>query len=70
MDAAVDKINAQLHPVETVMQRLSIGRSAVFELIASGALRSVKIGRRRLVSEAALCEYIQQIDASSPKGAA
>jgi excisionase family DNA binding protein len=51
-----------LHPVESVMERLHVGRSMVFELIASGELRSVKVGRRRLVSEAALCEFIDRLD--------
>jgi hypothetical protein len=34
----------------------------VFELMASGRLRSVKVGRRRLVSEAALVEFIEKLD--------
>jgi excisionase family DNA binding protein len=58
----IDKINSRLWPVEAVMERLSVGRSMVFELVASGELRSVKVGRRRLVSEAAICEYIERID--------
>ncbi|MCV7285357.1 excisionase family DNA-binding protein [Mycolicibacterium wolinskyi] len=45
------------------MERLKVGRSMVFELIASGELRSVLVGRRRLVSEAALCDFIERIDA-------
>ncbi|ORV86848.1 ethanolamine utilization protein EutA [Mycobacterium interjectum] len=51
-----------LHPVESVMARLHLGRSKVFELLASGELRSVKVGRRRLVSESALCEFIDKLD--------
>jgi excisionase family DNA binding protein len=51
-----------LHPVESVMERLNVGRSTVFELIATNKLRSVKVGRRRLVSEAALCEFIEALD--------
>ena len=47
------------------MERLSCGRSLVFELMASGELRSVKVGRRRLVSEAALTAYIEKIDAEA-----
>ena len=45
------------------MERLGLGRSKVFELLASGQLRSVKVGRRRLVSEAALVEFIENLDA-------
>jgi excisionase family DNA binding protein len=44
------------------MKRLSIGRSMAFELISCGRLRSVKVGRRRLVSEAALVEFIEELD--------
>jgi excisionase family DNA binding protein len=55
---------ARLHHVESVMERLGVGRSKVFELMASGQLRSVKVGRRRLVSEAALVEFIEKLDAS------
>lgn len=54
--------SARLNNVETVMARLAIGRSKVYELIASGALRSVKVGRRRLVSESALNDYIARLD--------
>ncbi|WP_445168254.1 helix-turn-helix domain-containing protein [Mycolicibacterium sp. Dal123E01] len=55
----------QLHTVETVQERLKVGRSTVFDLIASGDLRSVKIGRRRLVSESALNAFIARIDQAS-----
>lgn len=62
MPDPAEQITAQLHPVETVMARLGVGRSTVFALMASGELRSVKVSRRRLVSEAAICEYIARID--------
>lgn len=61
---------AQLHNVESMMFRLGVGRSKVFDLISSGQLRSVKIGRRRLVSEAALVEFITRLDASAGGDAA
>lgn len=38
---------------------LHVGRSTAFGLVASGELRSVRIGRRRLVSEDALDEFIR-----------
>jgi excisionase family DNA binding protein len=53
---------ARLHTVEEVMERLCVGRSTAFGLIASRQLRSVKVGRRRLVSEAALVEFIENLD--------
>lgn len=61
----IDKLNSRLWPVEAVMARLSVGRSTVFELIASGELRSCKVGRRRLVSEAAIADYIRKLDGAA-----
>ena len=55
----------QLHTIEQVMDRLCVGRSTAFALISSRQLRSVKVGRRRLVSEAALIEFIQRLDAEN-----
>lgn len=51
-----------LWPLEAVMVRLSVSRSKVYELLASGDLRSVKVGRRRLVSEAQLAQYIARLE--------
>jgi excisionase family DNA binding protein len=53
---------ARLHTIEAVMERLCIGRSTAFGLIGTRQLRSVKVGRRRLVSEAALVEFIESLD--------
>jgi excisionase family DNA binding protein len=53
---------ARLHDIESVMDRLKLGRSKVFQVIASGELRSIKVGRRRLVSESALIEFITRLD--------
>ncbi len=45
---------------------LKIGRNRVYELIASGELRSVRPGSRRvLVSEGAIREYIADQEANS-----
>jgi excisionase family DNA binding protein len=50
--------SARLNEIEDVMARLKVGRSTVFGIVASGELRSVKIGRRRLIPESALLDYI------------
>lgn len=63
MAELAERESARLHSIETVMARLSVGRSKAFEIIANGALRSVKVGRRRLVSEAALVDFIEKLDA-------
>jgi excisionase family DNA binding protein len=44
--------------VETAAQLLNIGRSTTYDLIRSGRLRSVKIGRRRLIPRTAIAEAI------------
>jgi excisionase family DNA binding protein len=50
-----------LRPVEAA-QRLGIGRTKVYELMASGQLRSVKIGAARRVSATALAEFVAELD--------
>ena len=62
MEAATNGPTARLNTVEEVMERLRIGRSTAFELIGTRQLRSIKVGRRRLVSEAALTEFIERLD--------
>ena len=56
---------ARLHSLESVVERLGVGRSKVFELISAGELRSVKVGRRRLVSESAIVEFVERLDATA-----
>jgi excisionase family DNA binding protein len=47
-----------LYTVDEAVQALRLSRSALYELIRSGRLRSVKAGRRRLVPVEALAEYV------------
>lgn len=62
---------AKLRAIPGVMEDLSVGRSKVFELIESGELRSVKIGRRRLVPSSAIAEYIERLESEQcPKASA
>lgn len=62
MTTTPDRTSPRLHTIEDVMERLCIGRTMAFDLIGSNRLRSVKVGRRRLVTEAALVEFIAQLD--------
>jgi excisionase family DNA binding protein len=57
-----EQVAERLHDIPALMERLNLGRSTVFELIRTGQLRSIKMGRRRLVSESALVECIAQLD--------
>ena len=70
MTAQATEQAARLHNIEGVMERLGVGRSTIFDLISSGELRSVKVGRRRLVSEAALTDFIARIDSGADEAAA
>lgn len=39
--------------------RLGIGRTKVYDEISAGRLRTLQVGRRRLISTAALRDYIE-----------
>jgi excisionase family DNA binding protein len=45
-------------------QRLGIGRTKVYELMARGELRSVKIGAARRISATALADFVAGLDAA------
>ncbi|RDI64041.1 helix-turn-helix domain-containing protein [Nocardia pseudobrasiliensis] len=47
---------------QEVRKLIPIGHSKYYELIGSGELRSVKIGRRRFVTEQAVADYIADLD--------
>ncbi|MGW9479167.1 helix-turn-helix domain-containing protein [Saccharomonospora azurea] len=49
----------QLYRIPEAMCLLSLSRSAVYEEIRAGRLRSVKRGRTRLVPAQAITEYVQ-----------
>ncbi|MEU1954818.1 helix-turn-helix domain-containing protein [Nocardia rhamnosiphila] len=53
---------ARLLTEKDVRQCIPIGHSKYYELISSGELRSVKIGRRRFVTEEAVADYIASLD--------
>jgi excisionase family DNA binding protein len=47
-----------VYRVEEAAEALRLSRSAVYELIRSGRLHSIKEGRRRLIPVGALTEYV------------
>lgn len=54
--------------VNQVADRLAIGRTMLYQLIASDELRSVKIGRARRIPESAVNEWIaRQIGDQEPE---
>jgi excisionase family DNA binding protein len=47
---------------EEAARALGVSRTTVFELMRSGALRSVKIGAARRVSATALAEFVAALE--------
>ena len=50
---------------EEVAEKLGCGRSAVFDLLRKGELRSVKLGRSRRIPVDALQEFVERLVADS-----
>lgn len=62
MTDLIASTNARLNTVEEMLERLHISRSTGYRLINGGAIRSVKIGKRRLVSEQAIVDFIAGLE--------
>jgi excisionase family DNA binding protein len=58
----VPAVPALLYRVEEAAEALRLSRTAIYELIRSGRLRTVKAGSRRLVPVAALAEYVASLE--------
>lgn len=69
--AVTDK---ELYRVTEAMEILSLKRSVIYEQLRSGRLRSVHVGRTRLITASAIDEYIALLEseatAHTPFGAA
>jgi len=48
----------RLLSVDEAARHLGIGRSALYSELAAGRLRSLKVGRRRLIPSSALAEFV------------
>ena len=59
-----------LYRPEEAATVLGIGRSKVFEFMASGELESVKIGRSRRITRRALEDYVARLTAAQTPSAA
>lgn len=58
-DHLVDSDSSPLaYNVEAAGARLGLGRTTTYAEVASGRLRSFRVGKRRLVPASALVEYI------------
>jgi excisionase family DNA binding protein len=59
-----------LNSIKDVVTRTRLSRSKVYEELANGRLKSVKVGRRRLVTESALIDYVEHLVAATPSDGA
>ena len=60
-----------MNDIKDVVRRTRLSRSKIYEELESGRLKSVKVGRRRLVTESQLIDYIDNlITAGAREGAA
>jgi len=54
--------DVQLYRVTDAVRLLSLSRTAVFELLRTGRLRSVKQGRTRLIPASAIRDYVALLE--------
>jgi len=50
--------NVRLNSVRDIVVRTGLSRSTIYEEMGSGRLQSVKVGRRRLITESQLIDYV------------
>jgi excisionase family DNA binding protein len=50
-----------LNSIKDVVAKTRLSRSKIYEEMDSGRLKSVKVGRRRLIPESALIDYIESL---------
>lgn len=55
----------QLFSVQEGMDRTGLGRSNFFNKLASGEIKSIKVGKRRLIPDTAIDEYIERLEAQA-----
>jgi len=48
------------HTVKQTLQMLPIGRSTLYKLVATGELRSVKVGKKILIPDSAIHEFVER----------
>jgi excisionase family DNA binding protein len=58
-----------LYRITEVMVLLSLSRTVIYELLASGRLRSVAEGRSRRIPASAIAEYVHLLETEAMNGA-
>ena len=72
IDLTVRADNRLLLSVEEAAERLGVGRSLMYELISSGQVASIRVGRLRRIAPEALSSYVRALhdDGSNRPGPA
>lgn len=65
-DPPVTTADQLLYRPEDAGSVLGIGRSKIFELMATGQLASVQIGRARRIPRTALEAYVEHLQTATP----
>lgn len=68
-DAAPTTVARRLHCVEAAAELIGVGRSTAYEEIRLGRLRTVRVGRRRLIPTEYIEEYIDLLKAEATTAA-
>ncbi len=58
----------RLHGVDEAAAALHVARSTLYQLIGAGELRTIKVGRRRLIPESAITAYIEALTDGDGRG--
>jgi excisionase family DNA binding protein len=61
MSSVTAKSQPILVSIEDTQKILSLGRSSIYELLAEGSLRSVKLGKRKLVLQSSIEELVERL---------
>lgn len=56
------------YSVQETVEASGIGRTTIYELINTGELESIKVGRRRIIPAVSLREYFDRRRADEPAG--
>lgn len=54
----MDAANSRCLSVEETAERIGVCRTYMYEILGTGAIRSIKVGRRRLVPEIEIARFI------------
>lgn len=65
LERPLEPVPRLLLTVEQAAEALGVGRDAVYDLINSGELTSIRIGSRRLISVEALRRFIEKREAEA-----